>query len=93
MALVLLVVLSELLQSVLIFLFSRPFSAALALEKVILLPKLVMNSLGLVLFMGLLSRFNRSVTIELAEQQMALFIAQKCLPSLREGLTNCQAMQ
>lgn len=94
MALVLLVVLSELLQSVLIFLFSRPFSAALALEKVILLPKLVMNSLGLVLFMGLLSRFNRSVTIELAaQQQMALFIAQKCLPSLREGLTNWQAMQ
>lgn len=94
MALVLLVVLSELLQSVLIFLFSHPFSAALALEKVILLPKLVMDSLGLVLFMGLLSRFNRSVTIELAEQQqMALFIAQKCLPSLREGLTNWQAMQ
>ena len=74
--------------------YPHPFSAALDLEKVILLPKLVMNSLGLVLFMGLLSRFNRSVTIELAErQQMALFIAQKCLPSLREGLTNWQAMQ
>jgi len=92
--LVLLVVLAESIQSVLIFTLSKPFSSALALEKTILLPKIVMSSLGLVLFMGLLGRFNRSVTIELAEQQyLALLIANECLPFLREGLENQAAMQ
>ena len=53
-----------------------------------------MNSLGLVLFMSLLDRFNRSVTIELAEQQyLALLIAHKCLPFLRDGLENREAIQ
>ena len=33
-------------------LISKPFSAAVDLEKVILFPKIVVNSLGLVLFMG-----------------------------------------
>lgn len=94
LALVLLVILSELLQSMIIFAFSKPFSAAMELERVILLPKMVMNSLGLVLFMSLLDRFNRSVTIELAEQQyLALFVAHKCLPFLREGLENREAIQ
>lgn len=89
-----LVVLAELLQSALILLISKPFSAAVDLEKVILFPKIVVNSLGLVLFMGLLGRLNRSVAIELAEQQyLALFIAQKCLPFLREGMENRTAMQ
>ena len=53
-----------------------------------------MNSLRLVLFMSLLDRFNRSVTIELAEQQyLALLIAHKCLPFLRAGLENREAIQ
>ena len=93
-ALILLVIFSELLQSLMILAISRPFSAALELEKVILLPKIVMNSLGLVLFMSLLDRFNRSVTIELAEQQyLALLIAHKCLPFLRDGLENREAIR
>ncbi len=93
LALILLVIVSELLQSLIILAVSRPFSAAMELEKVILLPKMLMNSLGLVLFMSLLDRFNWSMTIELADQQyLALLIAHKCLPFLREGLENRDAM-
>lgn len=93
-ALILLVIFSELLQSLIILAISRPFPAAMELEKAILLPKMVMNSLGLVLFMSLLDRFNRSVTIELAEQQyLALLIAHKCLPFLRDGLENREAIR
>ena len=92
--LILLVILSELLQSLMILAISRTFAAALELERVILLLKMVMNSLGLVMFMSLLDRFDRSVTIELAEQQyLALLIAHKCLPFLREGLENREAMR
>lgn len=94
MALVAIVVVSELFQCILILLLCRPFSSALALEKAILLPKILVNSVGLVLFMSMLDRLNRSVTFELVEQRSAaLFIAQECLPYLREGMGNLSAMQ
>ena len=85
---------AELTQCVLILILAKPFAAAVALEKAILLPKMVVNSLGLVIFMTLLNRLNRSLTIELVEQQyLALYIAQKCLPYLREGLGDQHALQ
>lgn len=93
-ALVGLTLAAELLQCALILALSRPFEAAVALEKAILLPKIVVNSLGLVAFMATLDRLNRSLTIELVEQQaMALFIAQTCLPYLREGLGSRSALR
>lgn len=85
---------AELVQCVIILAVAKPFSAAVALEKAILLPKILVNSAGLILFMELLDRLNRSLTIELVEQQsLALYIAQECLPFLREGIENRPAMQ
>lgn len=93
-ALVGITVVSEAVQCCLILALARPFSAAVALEKAILLPKMVINSLGLALFMEMLDRLNRSLTLELAEQQtLALHIAQKCLPYLREGMEDHAALQ
>lgn len=93
-ALMALVIVSELLQCGIILAISRPFSAAVSLEKAILLPKIVISSVGLALFMYMLDRLNREMTIQLAEQQsLALYIAQKCLPYLREGMGNRQALQ
>lgn len=87
-------VFAELVQAIIILVVAKPFPDAIALEKAILLPKMVINSLGLVIFMRMLDRLNRNLTIELVEQQsMALYIAQKCLPYLREGLGNRQALQ
>ena len=92
--LVLLTVVSELVQCVIIRLVAKPFEAALALERAILLPKIVINSLGIVMFVWLFNRLNRSVTIELVEHQSrAMQIAQECLPYLKEGIENCAAMQ
>lgn len=92
--LVLLTLVSELLQCALILLLAKPFSAALSLEKSILLPKMLVNSIGLVAFMQILDRLNRDLTLELAEQQAtALLIAQECLPYLRRGLRNQEGLQ
>lgn len=94
LSLVGLVIFSELLQCGFLFLLSRPIQAVAELEKAILLPKMAVNSLGLVLFIYMLDRLNRDLTIQLAEQQsMALFIAQKCLPYLREGMANRRGLQ
>ena len=92
--LVLLTVFAELLQCLLILLLSKPFSAALALEKAILLPKILVNSIGLVSFMRILDRLNRDLTIELVEQRaVALLIAQECLPYLRCGIGSREGLQ
>jgi len=89
-----LTVFAELVQCVIILLLSKPFEAAVALEKAILLPKIVVNTLGIVIFVWMFNRLNRSVTIEIAEQQsLAMQIAQKCLPYLKEGIGNRQALQ
>lgn len=93
-ALALLAVFAELCQCAIILMVARPFSAALELENAILLPKMLINSVGLVLFINLLERLNRVVTIELAEQQaLALLIAQQCMPYLQKGLGNRQAVR
>ena len=83
--LILLTVGAELVQAALILLLSKPFSAALALEKAILLPKMIVNSIGLVAFMRILDRLNRDLTIEL--------VAQECLPYLRKGIRDHKSTQ
>ena len=87
-------VLSELIQCGIILVMAKPFSAAVTLEQAILLPKMAVNSVGLVIFMGMLDRLNRNLTFELVEQRSAaLYVAQECLPYLREGLGNREALQ
>ena len=92
--LVFITLVAELVQCGLILLLAKPFSAAAALEESILLPKILVNSLGLVAFMRILDRLNRDLTIELAEQQaVALLIAQECLPYLRRGIKDREGLQ
>ena len=92
--LVFLTLVAELVQCGLILLLSKPFEAAAALEEAILLPKILVNSLGLIAFMRILDRLNRDLTIELVEQRaVALLIAQECLPYLRRGMGDRAALQ
>lgn len=92
--LVLITIVSEVLQCALILLLAKPFSAALTLEKAILLPKMLINSVGLVAFMQILDRLNRDLTNELVEQRaVALLIAQECLPYLRHGIGDREGLQ
>ncbi len=92
--LVFLTVIAELIQCALILLLAKPLSAAVALEQAILLPKMIVNSIGLVAFMRILDRLNRDLTIELVEQRAAaLLIAQECLPYLRRGIGNREGLQ
>jgi two-component system sensor histidine kinase LytS len=89
-----LVVFAEGIQCLIILAMVKPFSAAVSLEVAILPPKMLSNSLGLVIFMNILGRLNRSLTIELAEQRyVALVIAQECLPYLRQGMSDRTAMR
>lgn len=84
--LVLITVVGELCQTAWLFLLARPISAVIELEKYILLPKLIVNSFGMVLLFMTFSRFRQSRTDEMIESQSdSLYIADQCLPYLRKG--------
>ena len=60
---------AELIQCVIILVLARPFAEAVALEKAILIPKIAVNSLGLVVFSAVMDRMNRSLLLEQLEAQ------------------------
>ena len=69
LALVCLTAAAELIQCVIILAVARPFAEAVALEKAILIPKIAVNSLGLVVFSAVMDRMNRSLLLEQLEAQ------------------------
>jgi two-component system sensor histidine kinase LytS len=71
----------EVLQMLIILLLAKPFDAALALVKVIALPMIVVNALGLAVFVEMVSSVSREQERVGAEQaQTALKIALRTLP-------------
>lgn len=92
--LVLITVVGELCQVVWLFILSRPISSVIYLESHILLPKMIINSMGMILFFGVLSRMKQERMNELTESQtQALYIASRCLPYLRGGLRSGPDLQ
>lgn len=82
-------IIGELFQVFWLLLLARPLSAVIELEKVILLPKILVNSVGMVLMFETFDRLRQNHTDELVQYQTrALYIADQCLPYLREGLHN-----
>lgn len=87
-------VVGELFQVGWLLLLARPLSAVVALESLILLPKIVINSLGMVLFFSTFLRLRQGRVDELIEgQAQALYIANRALPYLREGLRSGENLQ
>ena len=87
--LVYITVAGELLQAGWLFLLARPFSAVVELESIILFPKIVINSIGMVFFFSVFLQIRQGQTDDLIEHQSAaLYIADRCLPYLRQGLSN-----
>lgn len=76
-ALVGLTVTAELIQCVIILAVARPFADAVALEKAILIPKIAVNSLGLVVFSAVMDRMNRSLLLEQLEARRQVELRQQ----------------
>jgi two-component system sensor histidine kinase LytS len=88
------VAVSELIQAALLFLLARPLEAVIQLEKNHSFTKIIVSSFGMVLFFEAIHQLIRSKNYEETEQQsMALFIADKCLPYLRNGLADADSIR
>lgn len=80
---------AELIQMLIILTVARPFEAAFELVKIIWIPMVIFNPIGIAVFVGLINGIYKEQEKEAAIQtQLALDIAEKCLPYLRKGLNN-----
>lgn len=86
--------LSELLQMTMILLIAKPYISAIKLVQKIAIPMTLINSLGVALFIILLESIYKEQQREAATQsELALRIADKTLPILRNGINRSTAKQ
>ena len=84
----------EFLQMVIILLISRPFPAAVQLVKLISLPMMTMNALGMLVFLGTFNMVFLEEDSQFAERmRLALGIVEQSLPHLHKGLHSTRDMQ
>lgn len=82
----------ESLQMIILLIIPKPFEAAVTLVSVIGLPMILLNSLGLAVFVTMIaSVYNEKERFAAIQAQTALKIALRTLPFLRGGLTRKSA--
>jgi len=87
-------VIVETLQMAILLVIPKPFSAAFNLVSIIGFPMILVNSLGLALFVELVaSVFKEKERFAAFQAQTALHIALRTLPFLRSGLTSASAAE
>ncbi|NLC77112.1 MAG: histidine kinase, partial [Clostridia bacterium] len=86
--------LAEMMQMAIILLLAKPFSAALDLVKVIWLPMVSVNAVGVSLMVAIIqSIYQEKDRIGAHQAQIALKIANQTLPYFRKGLSQETALQ
>ncbi len=85
---------AEVGQMAVILMISRPFEAALQLVQLIAFPMIIMNALGMVIFIGTFNRvFIEEDSVYAGKMRLALSIADQSLPHLRKGLYSTADME
>lgn len=85
---------AEIIQMLIILIVARPFADALELVKVISIPMIVFNSIGVVIFVDGIYTVQKNLDQQSAlHLKLAFDLAELCLPFLRKGLSHVQSMQ
>lgn len=85
---------AEIIQMLIILLIARPYADALELVKVISIPMIVLNSVGVVIFVDGIYTVQKNLDQQSAlHLKLAFDLAQMCLPYLRKGLGHVKSMQ
>ena len=86
--------LAEVGQMLIILLISKPFPAALELVRLIAFPMIIMNALGMVVFIATFNMVFMEEDSQFAEKmRLALGIVEQSLPHLRKGLYSARDME
>lgn len=85
---------AEFVQMIIILLLAKPFSGALQLVKIILLPMVLVNSLGIAIFIGIIENINYEYErVAAGQAHKALKIANLTLPYFKQGLNHTVAQK
>lgn len=85
----LLTFLAEIIQMIIILIFAKPYTQAVALVRAIAVPMVLFNSIGMILFVGVFKYILIEQEYEIGKKVGLVFdITQKCLPLLRTGVYN-----
>lgn len=86
------VIVAEMLEMLMILLIASPFSTALEVVKIIIIPMTAINSIGMVFSILIINNiYGEQEKTAAMNAQLALNIANKTLPFLRKGLNNLSA--
>ena len=84
----------EVIEMAMILLISQPFDLALSVVKTIILPLILLNSFGMLVFIATFKNVFIQDDLESANNlSLALTIAEKSLPYLRKGLSNIENIE
>lgn len=84
---------AEIIQMCIILLIARPFADAVELVRIIALPMIILNSIGIVIFLESMYSVQRSLDQNSAvHMKLAFDLAQMCLPYLRKGMHHEESM-
>lgn len=87
-------VVAEMLQMIIILIVAKPYSAALDLVEIIAVPMILMNSIGVVVFIEGLYTVQKNLDQTSAYHLKRAFdLAEMCLPFLRKGLDDEKSVQ
>ncbi len=87
-------VVAEMLQMIIILIVAKPYADALALVEIIAVPMIVMNSIGVVVFIEGLYTVQKNLDQTSAYHLKRAFdLAEMCLPFLRKGLDDEKNVQ
>lgn len=87
-------VLAETIQMILILIFAKPFSEALRLVKIIAVPVILLNSIGIAVFIAIIDSISKDQERAAAYQaQIALKIANRSFPYFRKGFNSESALE
>lgn len=80
---------AELMQMIIILIFAKPYQDAATLVRVIAVPMVFFNPLGMVLFVGVFNHMFKEIEYEVGSKVGLVFeISKKCLPLLQSGIYN-----
>lgn len=87
-------VVAEMLQMIIILIVAKPYADALALVEIIAVPMILMNSIGVVVFIEALYTVQKNLDQTSAYHLKRAFdLAEMCLPFLRKGLDDEKSVQ
>lgn len=87
-------VVAEMLQMIIILIVAKPYADALALVEIIAVPMIIMNSIGVVIFIEALYTVQKNLDQTSAYHLKRAFdLAEMCLPFLRKGLDDEKNVQ